>query len=133
MFRFVNEVLTKTYKGRATTIRVGDRKMDIKRRCKLVKNMWKDKMDKKGLSLREAPQLVMMIVVSIIILGAGSLALSGFQGSLTSGSTAYNATSEGTQALGNLSSQFPVIGTIAGVAILISIVIGAFMFGRNRL
>ena len=46
-------------------------------------------------------------------------------------SAAYNATQEGLIGTANASSYLSTIGTLIGVAALISIVVGAFMFVRR--
>lgn len=90
------------------------------------------KMNKRGVSMSELPGLVITVVVAIIILGAGILALTGFRDSLTANTLEYNSTVNGITSLSNTSAQFPVIGTIIGVAILISVVVGGFVFAKGR-
>ena len=83
------------------------------------------------MQLSQAPQVVMMLVLIGLMLGAGALSLSKFQGSLTAGTIEYQAVGNATKGLGDLSTQLPTIGVIIGVAILISVVLGAFYFGKK--
>lgn len=46
-------------------------------------------------------------------------------------SFAYNATNEGLKGIGNTSGYLSTIGTLVGVAVLVSVVVGAFMFASR--
>ena len=83
-------------------------------------------------SIGEIPSVVMALVVGGMILGAGALALGKFKDSLTSGETAAMAVSNTTLGIGNTAAQLPTVGTLIGVALIITVVIGAFAFGRQR-
>ena len=78
-------------------------------------------------ALNQVPNAVMMLVMAGLIFGAGLLALSQFSTTLTGVSA--SAVSNVTTGIGNFASQMPVIGTILGVAVLITVVIVAFAFG----
>ncbi len=84
-----------------------------------------------AINLGSLPNVVMLFAVAVLITSAAALALNSFKGSLESGSIAYNITEKGEQGLLNLSGQYGTIGTIIGVAVLIGIVVGAFMLVRR--
>ena len=81
-------------------------------------------------SISELPMVVMALVLGGLILGAGTLALSAFSNSLTTGSVEKMAVLNVTAGIGNTASQLPTVGTIIGVALIISVVIGAFAFRK---
>ena len=87
-------------------------------------------------NLHEIPNYVMILVVSGLIFGAGLLALGSFRTALdTDGlhnNTPYVAVSYAITGIGNFAGMMPVIGTILGVAAIILVVLGAFMWGMNR-
>lgn len=87
-------------------------------------------MNKKAqaISMEGAPKLVLVLVLLIIITGAGALAVSSFKSTLTSGTAAYNATANGETGVLNLSAQYPTVGTIIGISLIIVVVLGAFYF-----
>jgi len=83
-------------------------------------------------NLADAAGLALAFVMFVVVVGVGGQVLSGIQGSQTVDSTAYNATGFGLTGISNLASQSGTIGTVLGAAILIGIVLTAFMFGRNQ-
>jgi len=83
-------------------------------------------------SLNEVPNVVMLLVISGMVLGAGALALSQFSGTLTAASTEKLAVANATLGLGNLAAQLPTVGTIIGVAIILVVVLAAFSYGRGK-
>lgn len=83
------------------------------------------------MKIATVPSFVMTLVFVGMILGAGLLALSAFQTSMTANTAEYNATGNAITSGLNLSAQLGTVGTIAGVAILISVVVGALYFGRK--
>ena len=84
------------------------------------------------MNLADAAGLALAFVMFVVVVGVGGQVLSGIQGSQTVDSTAYNATGFGLTGISNLASQSGTIGTVLGAAILIGIVLTAFMFGRNQ-
>lgn len=93
--------------------------------------MFKKPIAKMGLA--DIPNVVLLIVLAAMIAGAGLLALSGFQSSdsLTAGSVAYNATADAVTGVSEVTGQFPTIGIIIGVVIIIGIVVAGFSFKRR--
>lgn len=105
---------------------------------------------KKGqaVSLGSAPSLILLLVLSILIAAAAALALDSFKETqctnvgysfvsgectngtvgVTRGDYAVNATTGGLSSLTNLSEQVPTVGTIIGVALIVAVVISAFVF-----
>ena len=73
----------------------------------------------------------MALVFIAILAAAGAIALDEFNDDLTADSYADNVTDEGLEGLLNATSYLSTIGTLLGVAALIAVVVGAFMFVRN--
>lgn len=75
---------------------------------------------------------VMALVFIAIIAAAGAIALDEFNNDLTADSFADNVTDEGLEGISNATSYLSTIGTLLGVASLITIVVGAFYFIGSR-
>ena len=87
--------------------------------------------------------IIGMVLVSLIG-GAGALALDSFQSDQNTGTAscnssdtsgcgyAWNISKNGLTGVDNATSYFGTAGTIAGVALLLTIVIGAFYFVSRR-
>lgn len=93
-------------------------------------------MDKKGqaVTLGNAPQLVLVLGLAVMIAAATALAVNSFRDSTTANGYAYNVSQQGLVGLDNFSDQIPTIGTVIGVALIIGVVVGAFaFFGRRGL
>lgn len=88
-------------------------------------------MNKKGMSLGEVPNAVIMLVLVGIVLTVGSIILTDLQADQTSGSGAYNASSNSIEGLEEVSSWQSTIGTILGAAVVIGIVVSAFVVYRS--
>ena len=78
------------------------------------------------------PATIITLVLVFLIGAAGSIALDEFQDETTTDSFAYNITGNGLSGLDNTLQFGDTWGTIIGVSVLITIVIGAFAFGRTR-
>jgi hypothetical protein len=92
-------------------------------------------MEKKAqaMTLGNAPQVILLLGLVVMIGSATALAVDSFQDSTTANSYAYNVTEDGLSGISNFSDQIPTIGTVLGVALIIVVVIGAFaFFGRGR-
>lgn len=72
--------------------------------------------------------LVVGFVLVSLIAASGAIALDAFQDDTTADSAAYNITGNGLEGIDNTTGYFDTAGTIAGVALLLGIVIGAFYF-----
>lgn len=109
------------------------------------------------MSLENFKNAMMTLIIIALIIGAFALGLDAFQsdlgsdnacaaedatfdtttrtcsGSATSNatSTAFNTSQEGLEGIANATSYLSTIGTLIGVAALIAIVVGAFMFIRK--
>jgi len=89
-------------------------------------------------------QFVIGLALVSLIAASGAIALDSFQSDLRTGNAecnstdqtgcgyAYNISNNGLQGIGNTTSYFDTAGTIAGVALLLTIVIGAFYFVTRR-
>lgn len=66
------------------------------------------------------------------MLAALVLGLGAFQDDMTANSWEYNITEDVLEGIGNVTGQFPVAGTIAGVALIIGIVGIGFWFVGSR-
>jgi len=76
--------------------------------------------------------MALAFVMFVIVVGVGGTVLAGVQSAQTPASVAYNATGFGLTGISNLASQSGTIGTVLGAAILIGIVLSAFMFGGQQ-
>jgi len=83
-------------------------------------------------ALNEVPNVVMLLVISGMVLGAGILALSQFSATLGVNTTEKATVGNATLGLGNLAGQLPTVGTIIGVAIILVVVLAAFSYGRGQ-
>jgi len=81
--------------------------------------------------LTELPGVAMTLVMVAVIFVAGFLVLEGLEDS-TTGADATNAINNVSAGLTNIVEYAPTWGVILGVAVLLSIVIGGFMFARGR-
>lgn len=88
---------------------------------------------KKGqINLDFMKQAVVMLGLVALIAAAVAIALNDFQGDTTTNSYAFNITGNGLTGVDNASSYLDTIGTIVGVAVLITLVIGAFAYVGRR-
>ena len=89
----------------------------------------KSKLGRKGVTFAELPNLALLFVVGGIILGIGAYVLSQIQS--TAGwavtSTEYLAVSNATSGIANLSNWYPIIGIVLAAAVVISVIVGAFV------
>ena len=83
------------------------------------------------MSLEQLKNGGMALVFIAVLLAAGAIALDSFNDDLTADSYADNVTDEGLAGVSNASSYLDTIGTLLGVAALIAVVVGAFMFARR--
>jgi len=74
---------------------------------------------------------VMALVFIAVLAAAGAIALDNFNDDLTADGYADNVTDEGLEGISNATSYMSTIGTLLGVAALISVVVGAFMVMRR--
>ena len=77
--------------------------------------------------------LIIGFVLVSLIAASGAIALDAFQSDVTSDGYAYNISNNGLEGVDNTTSYFGTAGTIAGVALLLTIVLGAFYFVTNRM
>jgi hypothetical protein len=68
-----------------------------------------------------------LVLVSLIAASA-AIALDAFKSDTTANSYAANVSDNGLRGIANTTGYFDTAGTIAGVALLLTIVIGAFYF-----
>ena len=89
------------------------------------------KMTKKGQGLDNLRNGVMVLVFIAVLAAAGAIALDEFNDDLVADSFADNVTDEGLSGIANATNFLSTIGTLLGVAALISVVVGAFLFARR--
>lgn len=89
-------------------------------------------MDKKAqaFTISDLGTIAIAVVVAAIILGMGATILAEIQGTQTSGTSAYNASTYGLSGLSTMSSFIPTIAIVAVAAIVIGIIL--VFFGRGR-
>ena len=83
------------------------------------------------MTLEGLKQGAMALVFIAILAAAGAIALDEFNDDLTADSVADNITDNGLEGLSNATGYMDTIGTLLGVAALIAVVVGAFMFVRR--
>lgn len=88
-------------------------------------------MKKKAQGLDNLRNGVMVLVFIAVLAAAGAIALDEFNDDLTADSFADNVTDEGLLGIQNATNFLSTIGTLLGVAALISVVVGAFLFARR--
>ena len=88
--------------------------------------------DKRGLGIGDLPNLVMILVVAIIFLGVGLLVLDKFHGQLTVGSEAEKATNASIVGIGDFSDWIPTIVVVVAAAIILGLIVTAFVIRAKR-
>ena len=88
-------------------------------------------------SMSELPTLAITFVLVAALFVAGFLVVAGLNESITDSNASTTTTGEAivgnvSEGMSNVVSYAPVWGTIIGVAVLLSIVIGGFAFSRNK-
>lgn len=71
--------------------------------------------------ISKLPDMVIMLVLIAMMLGAGAIMLSSLQDATTVANVSYMASSQ-------INEQMPMIGTLMGVGMLLMVVIGVFAF-----
>jgi hypothetical protein len=74
-------------------------------------------------------QAIVLGILTVIIMGAVTgIVLNAFQGAVPAGSAAENITNLGLQGVSNVYAQFPSVGTMVGIGVLVGVVF-AFIIG----
>lgn len=91
-------------------------------------------MNHKGqaITFGSAPQIILLLVVTVLIVAAGAVGLTSFKGSQTTGGYAANITDQGLSGLNNFSIQIPTVGTMLGVGLILAVVIGVFAYFARK-
>lgn len=88
------------------------------------------KMNKKGAyTLQDLAPVAILFVVAAIVLGFGAKVLSEISTDLTGTSQAI--VDNGTESLNVIGKYLPTLGLVVVAALIISVVVGAFYFGRR--
>lgn len=103
--------------------------MGIRERWAVAKAIVEAKRGNSGLG--GLPNTVLTVVVIAAFFVAGYLAVTGLGASSSNASVAA-AVGNITAMLDNIIGFAPTWGTLIGVAILLIIIVGGFMFGRNK-
>jgi len=82
-------------------------------------------------NIRDVPGFVWAVVLSAIFAGVGALVLNEFRATLTTG-TQTDIIDNGTEGIANIIEQFPVVGTIVGVSVIVGVVVLLFVAFRGR-
>lgn len=75
--------------------------------------------------------LAMGLVIGGVLAAVGAQVVTQVGTGFTAGSFAANATSNVNQGIANLSAQFPLIGTIAALAVVVALLVGSFAYLRR--
>jgi multisubunit Na+/H+ antiporter MnhB subunit len=84
----------------------------------------KSLMNKKGQSLGEAPNLILLLVIVGIVAAIGLLVVGNVGDSFTAGTAEANATDKAIESITNFTNLMPVLGTV----FIAVIVLGAVAF-----
>ncbi len=82
--------------------------------------------------LAGATNIAIGLVTLVLVVAVGAIVLGDFQDTQTADSAPHNITGDGLTGLTNMSTQFGTVGTIAIAAVLISLVVGAFVVAGRR-
>jgi len=89
---------------------------------------------KRGMSLSDAPSLIVTLVIIAVVGAVGLITLVSFRSAVDAGNgDATGAINDTVSTLGNFYDLLPVVGTILVAAILIAAVVGGFMYFSRRL
>jgi type II secretory pathway component PulF len=92
---------------------------------KLLKN-------KKGTyRLQDLAPLAVIFVVAAIVLGFGAKVLDEIDDEFTDNTTQWNVVQNGTYALNKMGKWLPTLAIVVVAALIISVVVSAFYFGRR--
>ena len=86
-------------------------------------------MNKKGYSLRDLLPVAMIFVVATIAISIGADVIDSVQDDQTSGSYAYNVSTNGLTGMDELGSWLPTIALVVAAAIVIGVLIYSFRMG----
>jgi len=87
-------------------------------------------MNKKG-QLASAPNTILTFVVVALVIAVSGMVLGGIKDTLTPDSAETNATIKGLEGVAKFSTFLPTIAIVLVAALLISIVVGAFVYFRQ--
>lgn len=82
-------------------------------------------------NIRDVPGFVWAVVLSAIFGGVGALVLSEFRNTLSAG-TQQDIIDNGTEGIANIMEQFPTVGTIVGVSVIVGVVVLLFTAFRGN-
>jgi len=80
------------------------------------------KLNKRGLSLTDAPTLIITFLVIVVVASLAGTTLTSLQSTQTADSTAYNITGEGLTGVENFADLMPVIGVIIGIVMVLIVI-----------
>jgi hypothetical protein len=122
--------VTKSFNKKKTYIRKNKR-LRVRRVGGKRKKMFK--LTKRGqITLGNLPTIALSFILAAAFFVAGFLILDGLSADLTAGSYAANSTAAIEVGMYNITSYIPTVGTLVGVGLLLAVIVGAFVLGRNR-
>lgn len=80
------------------------------------------KMNKKGMSLADAPTLIITFLVVVVVASLAGTTLTSLQDTQTNDSSAYNITGDGITGVENFADLIPVIGVIIGIVMVLVVI-----------
>ena len=105
----------------------------------------KMKLKKKGMQLSAVPGVIIVLVVLALVLSVGSTVVQDVRDDAITGDTycntvnstdscgwAFNNSDAGLKGIGKVADWQDNMGTVIGAAVIISLVMGAFVFATNR-
>lgn len=88
--------------------------------------------DKRGITVTDLPNLILILVLASIFLGVGLLVLDKFHDTLTVGSQAEIAVNATVGGVGDFSDWWPTIVVVIAAAVIIGLVVTAFVVRGRR-
>lgn len=88
--------------------------------------------DKRGIGIGDLPNMVMILVVAVIFLGVGLLVLDKFHDQLTVGGEAEKAVNSSITGVADFSDWIPTIVVVVAAAIILGLIVTAFVIRARR-
>ena len=76
------------------------------------------------------PTIIIALVVAGIVGSVGAGIIGDTRDSFTANTSEYNASRDAGLAIGNVTEKFPLVGTIAILAVIILLIVGTLMFKK---
>ncbi len=89
------------------------------------------KLNKKGMSIGQLPQIAIIFAVAFIVLGIASVILTEVNNDQTADGYADNITTKGLEGMQKIGNWGSILGICVGAALVISVIVGSLMPGKQ--